>query len=1160
MFDRKSTLWAASLVVVAFMVVPQGGALLSSHDANGSTPVATPSTHRHVAPATITGPSDVSRAATQQRILSTIHAANVPSRDVFLPNFNAQETRSGGLVGPTYHHSPAPIGIAAMGLTNTTGNMTGYVLNSQSFEGSLTFNSLSAFYLDDDATDYVGAQLNTVVTNVTILGNSNNSFWNQNVITYSARTNFLQFIDNIWNFSSPSFYMSPDVFNQTSPNGTLVAPAFYYAIGPLINVSMPFTVNLYINTSIVNQGGLPYDIVWFNYTVLKSNLWVAGGTYDWAIFNSQSLANPTPVIPQPEYQVNGINLSPTGYLPYDAELVLCGPGGGSTTSLWALSASMHLWFLNGTTGTYQDVPSAFAYGTDTGETIEGVSEWYDAANNVFLGPGPTLPFALWNASPTSVPGHITVAGPVSPTTSFVFMNASSTFNWTYAAWAPVPLGGTATYQLPLDNYSGEVEMSNYDPVTFNVVGSIGATWAINGVLTPNFARGVYTPLIAFSNAQLAELSQSGTGTAIDPYILMNNQVGSLDPIFGMMNDFTFPVFPGLMLVHTTDYVVDNQSATFWLNYAGRTLLNIEAQGLPTSNYLQFQLYGTSHVTIWNSSISGWFDGANLAGFPLASLMLWNTTGTLVGANQFWSQGTTLLIYGGGGSTIWGNWFETSTNLSDPNFAAAVMDGTFAFGPQLFCNGDTVYNNVFYTQISAYSPAFTIYTETFTPANNITWINAWNISLQPATNVHMVNGFSLNGSITGSPYQGGNLWWSYGHHGYYVPFDGYGLIAIGGDFFPLGGNALTFGETGLASPGWGFTIDGLSVFTTDSATTIAVPDGSHAWSVTPIAGYTTSPASGSSDVGGGAPSSVAIVFTAIPTLYNLTLTESGLPDATVWSASVNGASMSSNTTAIVFPVPDGNYTWGVTPVPGRILSHASGTVAVSGADASVEVTFSAPPPGHYTVSFVELGLSSGTSWNVTFAGTPLSSKLNVIVFVAPNGTYPYTVGSVPGFTASSAGGNATVSGSNAIIDITFVAQPGTLSGTVSPGEAQVWVDGQAVTVGANGAFSVSVAPGLHSVEATAGGYYAYFNNVSVDPASTATLAVALVSNSGANANSNTLSGTNLALLAGIGFLAFIFLIGMIYFWSRSRRPPVVMKPEPSPGGSSTSDASSGKSPP
>ncbi|HEY6238238.1 MAG TPA: thermopsin family protease [Thermoplasmata archaeon] len=1141
MSDRKLLLWAASIVVVSLLWIPTASATAPGHTTPVGVSTAHPGSLHSVGAVAPTTPA--SRLATEHRILSDIQAAHVPAKDVYLPNFHAETTKTGGVISPTYSHAPAPIGIAAMGVSNTTGVAQGYVLNSPSFEGAITFNDLNAFYLDDDSADYIGAQLNTVVSNITLLGNSNNSFWNQNVITYSARSNLLQFIDNIWNFSDPNFYMSPDVFNQTSPNGTLVAPAFYYGLGPVVNITMPFTVNLYINASLTNVNGLPYDIVWYNYTVIKANAWVAGGSYDWAIFNSQDLANPRASIPQPEYQVNGVDLTPTGYLPYDSELVFCGPGGGSTTNIYDLNATMNLWFLNETSGLYENVPSAFAYGTNTGETIDGIATWYDATDTVHAGPGPTLPYALWNASPTSQPGYATFSGTVAPSNAFLFFNQSTSYNDSFATWAPVATSGTVSYQLPLADYSGWIALSNYDPVSFTVLAANVSTWTLTvGSLTPDASMGIYTPLYAWDNSQLATISTSGSGAPGDPYLLMNNAMPSLDPIFGRMNDFTFPVFAGLQIVHTTAYATLTNASSFNVDFTGRTLHQAIALGLPTSNSLQLELYGVSHVTIWGApSITGWFSGADLTGFPIASVMVWNSSHVLLGGNYFWSQGTTVLMYGGSGNTVWGNWFLNSPTLLDPAVADSVMFGTFPFGPQVYESGDTIYNNDFANLIPAYSPLSTIYYETFYDTWNSSWVNAWNVSYQPATDVNVVNGVNLTGSITGSANQGGNLWWNWGQWGYPLPFDGGFLIAVGGDWFPLGGDSLTLGESGLPDGTfWSATVDGIAVSSTTSSTVLQLSDGTYDYTIDPVAGYTVAPSSGSVTLLQG-PGSVVVAFSLIPSVYNLQLNETGLPGGTVWSGSLNGVAQSSNTTEIDFAVGNGSYTWGVDPVAGRILSPTTGTVTIDGGNVTVDVTFSAPAAHSYTVTFVALGLPSGTGWVVTFGGTLVSSALDEIMFPATNGTYPYTIGKLPGYTSTLTAGNVTVSGAPAPVDVAFAAVAVTLSGTVHPAAASLWVDGHTVAVGADGTYSVSVTPGVHSVEATAEGYIAFFNNVTVAPGTDANLAITMNSQS-SGASSSSLSGTNLAVVAGLALLALIFLIGMIYFWSRARRPPMVMRPE------------------
>lgn len=1142
MAERSLRLWTLCLVVVAVLLIPSA-ALAAPSSPHASASATAPGHVSVGGPASGTLAAASDRALTQSRIVNAIQAAHVPSRYVYYPNFNAEEQRQGNLISPTYLHAPAPIGVADMGIVNTTGTPVGTVLSTPSFEGSITFNDLNAFYLDSDSPDYVGAQLNTVVANVTLLGNSSNSFWTQNVFVYSQRSNLLQFIDNIWNFSSSAFYMSPDVFNATSPNGTLVAPSFYYAIGPVINVSMPFTVNVFTNVTTTNVGGLPYDIVYFNYSVYKSGAWVQGGAYDWAIFNSQDLANPLASIPAPLYQVNGADLTPTGYLPYDAELVFCGPGGGSTTNLYDLNATLNLWYWNSTAGAYANVPSAVAYGTNTGETADGIAEWYDASGTVHAGPGPTLPYLFWNSSPTASPGYMTVQGPVLPSNAFVFVNQSVDYNFSWSAWAPVPSSGFVSYQMPVGDYTMHVMLADFDPATVTALAATPSSWNFTAVLTPDATMGVYTPLYAFDNAQLANIASSGAGSSGNPYVLLNNQMGSLSPEFARFNDFTFPCFSGLLLVHTSDYVNVVNAPSFEVDFQGRVLTSALAQGLPATQDLQIQLYGTTHVSVWGAAgVSGWFSAANLGGFPLAAMMVWNSTNDLIGNNTFSSQGTTLLVFGGGGNTIWGNTFVTSPSLADPSVAAALMFGFNPIGLQVYENGDLIYNNAFETLIPVYSPPSTIYTETYSGSFFALWTDAWNTTWAPASAWMTVDGFNLTGSITGGLFQGGNFWWNLGQYGYYLPYDGGGWIANGGDWLPLGGDVVTFSEVGLADgTPWSVTIAGFTVTAFASSTSFQLLDGSYGYSVQGMPGFTTTPSSGTLVLLQG-PSSVVVTFAPVAAMFAVSLVASGLPSGTSWTASLNGATQSSTATTIAFTEPNGSYTWAVSPIAGLTLAHPGGTVTVNGADTSVAVTFGTPAGASYTVAFVALGLPAGTSWSVTLAGTTVSSALGEISFTEPNGTYAYTVGSVTGYAQSPASGNVTVSGSSPFVDVTFHAASVTLTGTVTPATASVTVDGAAVSV-TGGAFSMSVTPGVHEIRATASGFYDYDNNVSVAVGHNMTVSVAMNAVSSSSTSSSSLSGTNLALLAGLAVLAVIFLLGMVYFWSKARRAPVVMKPEP-----------------
>jgi len=175
----------------------------------------------------------------------------VPQKYFYPPNMHTQIVRKDGLVTPLYSSSPAPMGVGSWGVMNQSGTLQGYILNTSSFEGSVTVNSLTPFYIDNDAPYSVSMQLNAILTNVTLFGNSSYVFWNQNVLFYSARTKTINFIDNIWNFSSPSAPITLSTFynNTRYP----VVPEYYYAVGPIYNVTSPFTVNLYLNTTIIDN-------------------------------------------------------------------------------------------------------------------------------------------------------------------------------------------------------------------------------------------------------------------------------------------------------------------------------------------------------------------------------------------------------------------------------------------------------------------------------------------------------------------------------------------------------------------------------------------------------------------------------------------------------------------------------------------------------------------------------------------------------------------------------------------------------------------------------------------------------------------------------------------------------------------------------------------
>ena len=237
--------------------------------------------------------------------------------------------------------------------------------------------------------------------------------------------------------------------------------------------------------------------------------------------------------------------------------------------------------------------------------------------------------------------------------------------------------------------------------------------------------------------------------------------------------------------------------------------------------------------------------------------------------------------------------------------------------------------------------------------------------------------------------------------------------------------VTFSESGLP-PGtsWSITLNGAPSSSTTSTIAFTEQNGSYSYTVGTVSGYAASPSSGSVTVTGSSVSK-AITFTAIPPAkYSVAFTESGLPSGTTWSVTVHGATLSSTTSTVTFSEANGTYSYTVGPVSGYTANPSSGSVTVNGAQVSEVVTFTAVPPNTFPVTFTESGLPSGTGWSVTLNEVTHGASGVSVMFDEANGTYPYTVGSVSGYTASPSSGSVTVSGAGLTESITFTPIPPT----------------------------------------------------------------------------------------------------------------------------------------
>jgi thermopsin len=835
-------------IVAAVMVVPAVGAAVTGASPSGLA--------AHAAPVPSTVPlSSASAAApvasaagnpTESRILSDLKAAHAPMNEVFLPNFNAKTSVVNGVVSPLYSTAPAPMGLGDFGIQEVNGKNVGTISYTSSVKASVTLNSINPLYIAAAGPDQFTIQANTVLTHVDVFGSLNTDYWIQNVPVYYASSDLLVFEDNIWNFSNPNFYFPPNGIYAHGPASFFIDDEVYIGIGTVAyDVAPPFTITTYNNATVYNDR----PTVFFNYTLTTPHGSVSG-SYDFAEFNSTGSHKPTHPAPAPTYQINGKAVNPTGFLLNDAEIMLGGPGGGSQTNLENISGSFGLWTLPNGTSTYKDVPAAFDFGTDTGETSAGIAEYSSGGANPVaeMNTGPSLLYPLWGVAGSVSPGAIHQGLRVTPANAFVFTSPGGAFNDNTAAWAPVPPSGVASYLLPPGTYTYRVLLSDHAPATRTISGSKALTTVS---LPLDKALGVYTPLWAFGNGQLAGISQSGAGTVSNPYVLYNNQVGLIDPLFGEFNDYLFPVFPGILLAYTTAYVSVYAAPSFEFTYAIQPEeATVVAIGLPLTNFLEQGYYDVSHVSVVGApDITGWIF-ADDVGFTEASMVWWYSSHNLIAGNTFQVMSWGVMMFGGTANTIWGNVFVPVEPAATTPGAIGSYDGQV--GLTLWESGDLIYNNALVTPYTAYTPTVNIYNGA--PA---AYQDRWNVTYQSAHNVRVVNGWQLSGNILGLNYEGGNYWGNYGTasdpYGV-LPYNDGGLITVGGDYLPLLPFAIyevTFTETGLThGTSWSVTLNGITATSTTSTIQFYDPDGTYAFTVGAVAGHTAHPSSGAVTVHGG----------------------------------------------------------------------------------------------------------------------------------------------------------------------------------------------------------------------------------------------------------------------------------------------------------------------
>ena len=259
--------------------------------------------------------------------------------------------------------SASPIGIADAGVS-ANGS---YSYSSTSFLGKIGINQLE---VSGSQGKNLSFQLNLNLK--FFYQGSTFVYWVQDVAFFNTTDNNIYFIDNVWNFSTPLGSMS----NSTvSGNGSILSSsegALYYDIaskslpGNFVNLTEPTEIELMSNSTMTSSGS-PEVVLRYN----DGYGWV---TYDNVVFKFARGS-----VSDSNFVVDGQVNNPKG-LSYDSELIMGGPGGGSSTTDQLSNVTMSLQFWNG--HNFQEITNAINYGLDTAETISNaLSRAYYYSNN-----------------------------------------------------------------------------------------------------------------------------------------------------------------------------------------------------------------------------------------------------------------------------------------------------------------------------------------------------------------------------------------------------------------------------------------------------------------------------------------------------------------------------------------------------------------------------------------------------------------------------------------------------------------------------------------------------------------------------------------------------------------------------------------------------------
>jgi hypothetical protein len=135
----------------------------------------------------------------------------------------------------------------------------------------------------------------------------------------------------------------------------------------------------------------------------------------------------------------------------------------------------------------------------------------------------------------------------------------------------------------------------------------------------------------------------------------------------------------------------------------------------------------------------------------------------------------------------------------------------------------------------------------------------------------------------------------------------------------------------------------------------------------------------------------LTVTPVSVVYTVTFIESGLPQSSQWSVTLNGQTNSSTSNSVMFAEQNGNYSYSVTGPSGFNASPSGGSVTVNGTGVTVSITF--------TVALAKSSTSVVCSPNPGAANSSITCTAHV-TGSNPTGTVTWSTNSSTGYFSNS----------------------------------------------------------------------------------------------------------------------------------------------------------------